>query len=412
MKILFVTADQYPVFGTTVNILHKIIFEGNLDKSVEKIGVLSFSSDINNNDFTIVNNIYEYKALNYANFTKNEMLAFFKNGQLDVAIKIFLKKILVRILGDRKKDGFIRRDNVYILKRKILNIVNNFDYVVPIFGSYDAALACMQVKKECGIKIALYQVDPCSTNWTVSSKEKNTLKSLEAELYSCADVIFTMPIIYKDVVNIANEKDRYKFHILELPLVINKTFSVSNNVSEKIICAFSGLIYAGIRDPRYTLSLFSDLVKNNIVELWLIGVEKQELPSEYKDLPIKCFGRVPMKEAENYMAQADVLINIGNLMNNQVPSKIFDYISYGKPVINICKTRECPTLPYMTKYPLCLNLHEEQELLEQQKSELENFIRKKHKDRISYDNIKKLFSCCTPEFCADSIVEALQEIRK
>ena len=42
MKILFVTADQYPVFGTTVNILHKIIFEGNLDKSVEKIGVLSF----------------------------------------------------------------------------------------------------------------------------------------------------------------------------------------------------------------------------------------------------------------------------------------------------------------------------------------------------------------------------------
>ena len=51
------------------------------------------------------------------------------------------------------------------------------------------------------------------------------------------------------------------------------------------------------------------------------------------------------------MRAADVLVNIGNTVQNQMPSKLWEYIATGKPILGVCLTRECNTLPYLTQYP-------------------------------------------------------------
>ena len=46
-------------------------------------------------------------------------------------------------------------------------------------------------------------------------------------------------------------------------------------------------------------------------------------------------GRVSHTVAIQYMSEADFLLNIGNSISSMVPSKIFEYISTGKPIISI-----------------------------------------------------------------------------
>ena len=69
-------------------------------------------------------------------------------------------------------------------------------------------------------------------------------------------------------------------------------------------------------------------------------------------------GRKNKEEVARIYQEADILVNIGNAIDNQMPSKIFEYISTGKPILNFYKVPNCPTLKYLNNYPLALNLYE------------------------------------------------------
>ena len=71
-------------------------------------------------------------------------------------------------------------------------------------------------------------------------------------------------------------------------------------------------------------------------------------------------GPVPAETARTIQAQADVLLNLGNAVDNQLPSKLFDYFAAGKPVLHLCVIENDPALPYLARYPLALVLHQGQ----------------------------------------------------
>ena len=52
------------------------------------------------------------------------------------------------------------------------------------------------------------------------------------------------------------------------------------------------------------------------------------------------------------MAKTDVLLSIGNRDPNLIPSKLFKYISLGKPIIHLKRGEGDSCLPYLEKYPL------------------------------------------------------------
>ena len=116
---------------------------------------------------------------------------------------------------------------------------------------------------------------------------------------------------------------------------------------------------------------------------------------------------ITAKELAEAYDRTDVLINIGNSVLNQMPSKIFEYINCGKPIINIYKSPECPTLKYLTKYPLALNIPEEniKTDLAQKAEEVKTFIKANKTNRVSAEEIQRTFKANTFESFAASIAK-------
>ena len=57
--------------------------------------------------------------------------------------------------------------------------------------------------------------------------------------------------------------------------------------------------------------------------------------------------------------EADVLINIGDNIPYQLPSKVVEYASTGKPILNIMENETDNSIKYFNNYPIILNIIEE-----------------------------------------------------
>jgi hypothetical protein len=58
------------------------------------------------------------------------------------------------------------------------------------------------------------------------------------------------------------------------------------------------------------------------------------------------------------MREADILVNIGNDAPYQLPSKVVEYISMGKPILNVAKIEEDSSREFFKAYPVSLCLLE------------------------------------------------------
>ena len=62
----------------------------------------------------------------------------------------------------------------------------------------------------------------------------------------------------------------------------------------------------------------------------IIGSITSPFDEEAKKHRVICHGRKSLNETKDELRKAHILVNIGNRMTNQVPSKIFEYISTKK----------------------------------------------------------------------------------
>lgn len=414
MKLLLITTDNYPEFGTTVGIFKKLIFDGGLKEKNIHIDVLSLKAEFEQLENEYCDGIQVFRTMSWQTIPFKKTL---RNIRL-VGLYNFVKCVLIKVFAKLKSlflgncPPLLSKERINVINRKLKEInADSYDFIIPIFGFYDSSAAVMKYNPK-HAKLVLYQVDPCSTNWIRGKREFKKNVAFEKELYKKADAILTMPVIYKDIQHLITAETKDKFYPMELPLVSNPKVELNKNENiNKIKCVFSGNIYYGIRDPLYTLKLFEKLIETKRVELHLVGVSIEELPTEFRESNIVCYGKVLASEAQETMNSADVLVNIGNLMNNQLPSKIFDYISLGKPIVNVCKNRDCPTLPYMEKYPLSLNLFEEQDLLESQIEKLVQFLEESRGKQLEFSEVEKLYETATPKYCADFIYQLLLKLK-
>ena len=57
------------------------------------------------------------------------------------------------------------------------------------------------------------------------------------------------------------------------------------------------------------------------------------------------------------MWEADVLINIGNTTTFQLPSKLIEYASMSKPILNISSVNGDSSTKFLSSYPLAKNIY-------------------------------------------------------
>lgn len=408
MKILFIVWDLSRGNDANINIGkivsnelitsgHKVYMLGKYESKV--ITQIQFSDNINYR--YIETNKYQKERRIIDNDKKRE---YFLS---DVFKKIsFIPKYILEKIKQRKiLDNYVRKIEEICKKEEIdVAIAISIPFITSI------ALASANIKS----KKVIYQLDPHFSHY--KNKMKRKILREEIDVINSVDVLVVTRLIYHD--NKTNKLSPYVFKMcpIDFPNIrpLLKTKDINNIIFDKryINCIFVGNLYRDIRSADYLLRVFKEM-KNDRLILHCIGGGDTEQLYDFKEIlgeRLIIHGVVNYERAINAMIDADILINIGNTISNQMPSKIFDYINTGKPILNFVKINNCPTLEYTIKYPLCLNIFESRKLTNDVIQEIEDFCIENKGYQIDYDLIKRIYNDCTVGVVVNKLMNIINKV--
>ena len=289
-----------------------------------------------------------------------------------------------------------------------------YDLVLITLMPQDAVWAFQQEKIRC--PWAVYQLDTYwnrGTDTETNLEERNAFERRMAE--ECAFVL-TTPLIAA-----ANEQLwpdlKGKWIPSEFPM-IREGGERSGAGEEPVFrdgrthLVFTGALYPGLRPPEKAVRVvaaWKKLAEDAGICFDFYGGH-QEMVEASPDYPgakewIALHGSVSSEEAARAREAADFLINIDNTNPLQVPSKIFEYISTGKPIVNFVFDGRSPILPYLRDYPLCLtiDLNRMREDGSDAAEKLAAFTAENRGKRLPFAQIRERYIRCTPEYVAEQL---------
>ncbi|MDC0309231.1 hypothetical protein OAL72_00620 [bacterium] len=140
-----------------------------------------------------------------------------------------------------------------------------------------------------------------------------------------------------------------------------EAITLPNKSSIKLV--FAGTLYAKVRNP---IELINLLKKINVtfklkIEMHFVGgvIDLDEIKLPDKKLKLIFHGKVSQDTALRHMLNSDILVNIGNTTRYQLPSKLVEYVSTGKPILNVTCRQDDSSENFLLAYPaaktVCLN---------------------------------------------------------
>ncbi len=285
---------------------------------------------------------------------------------------------------------------------------NSFDIFITLQEPHWAAKLATQYN----LPVVLYQLDPYGLHELYTDDKEQKIIT-EQHNFEIAKHVFTTPVLlnqYKD--HVGYSRFTGKLTAVEFPNVREINCSKQDEIkfnNEYINIVYCGIMEDSYRSPRSFLEYFSAmLLLNDKIRVYFIGEIKSESIVEFSgrypnNIVIK--EPVNLETATAIQNEADVLLNIGNLITNQVPSKIFDYFSLGKPIFSTCKVPNCPSKEYLDRYPLGFILDEY--CNGSSAEDAVNFLFNSKGKRLSYQEIKEVYSECTLEHVAQVFKDRL-----
>lgn len=221
-----------------------------------------------------------------------------------------------------------------------------------------------KIKENTGVKWIAYYLDPffCSENdifyrkrWA-ANKEKQLIKE--------ADRIVILRWM-RETYNEYSVLPSNKLRCIDLP--VKRIEGVSKEYNNKhLYLVYIGTVYKGLRSPIVLFEFIKKLKEYMPFKITLIMIGKISgynmndvhiWEEEYKDF-FRYQGVVEHDQLIDYYKMADALISIGNTNRTQMPSKVFEYMGVGKPIIHLSKIDDCPVQKELEKYPLALCIKE------------------------------------------------------
>lgn len=394
MKILFVLENLADRCGANVNIA--IVLAKQLAKSFEVHALARYDevkliSGAKKETFGKVYTFYADQPGKLAKFTSGD---WNKVSRLEKIVRFCKSPDIFKLMIDAKYF------DLSITKRKCKKAIEE----VCSKETYDAVIAVsapyyiMQAVAEANIdytKMAL-QLDPFTNNYTLSPRLKKRRKRIEIRTYSKLSMLFAGDYLYEDLMTIISN---VKANIVPTPLpglvcdsMVDYPKSFDND-GQTVNFLFVGQFYENIRNPHYLLELFSYLPSNYILHIVGGGCDKEV----EKYIPILGerlvrHGWVSKEEANAYIEQFDVLVNVNNTITNQLPSKLFEYIGTGKPILNLYKSGACLSQLYMAKYENGVCVVEKQDLIDCNVKLIKSFVEKNLHVVLSKDKILNRFN--------------------
>lgn len=275
-----------------------------------------------------------------------------------------------------------------------LNSIKSYDAVMSIslpFKSHYIAYDFIS-KINTSMKWFIYEFDPYSLNESLVGNERRRRKYFQDEykVFQKGDYIFLTQELFSFYKGTPFESFINKMY--PVPYANMKEMRIgltSDNVISmdevNINCLYAGTLYKDIRNPDYAIKLFKKM-DINIKLIFISNYNKKDFHSEPNE-NISIYPLQPKEFANEAMIKADILINIGNTVPYQIPGKIFEYMSLGKPIIHFSKMPNDPALKYLKNYPMILIVKEWENLIEKQTKEIKEFCEKYKGAKLEYKEV-------------------------
>lgn len=367
--------------------LNEIIEEMNTEVLIDVITIESNRSGWNNNIYSI-----------------DKSKSIIKNEFIRKVVKFTHMPI-----GNKNLSKLIAKET-----NKVLNH-NKYDTLMVIVNPIEAADAiCLIREKNPDLKIILYEIDPASNRY------KNP-KSLIEKLWKRKSILWEKHI-YKNCDEIIHMKSHYnhfsqnhfsqfnsKTHFLDIPnFKVNVLPNKKNNICQMV---YAGAFYPVLRNPFPMIDILKKLSKivNIEVHIYTGNNMKSEIEKSVKNYEMfHVNDYVSQEELMKIYTNSDILLDLGNMDSDYLPSKPFQYMGTGKPVIHFKQDESDVTIKYFKKYKnaLIVSLKNETQGLK----EITEFINNMKNKSVSYtrEELENLFYENTPKYTAEKLLEIIR----
>lgn len=284
-------------------------------------------------------------------------------------------------------------DDTSLLYRKAASIIDTHrvDLIIPVVNPRESIIAANRLHKKYNVPYVPYYLDSIVGNigFRILTKKwyiKRALKYEEKRVRDSKGIIM-MQSIKGTYDNISLESYPYvsKISYLDIPLLTIQPKDPKEGNSVFLFDGQFSILFIGtmpnrVRDPRYVFHMADALAKDDI-HFYFAG--KSDYMNDLNELidknqNVHFLGQIEHSVIPNYVAEVDVLLNIGNSIKGMLPSKVFEYMSYQKPILSTIKHPNDLSIPYLKQYgavhiidetqPLQKNIDETQKFIQQVRS--------------------------------------------
>lgn len=175
--------------------------------------------------------------------------------------------------------------------------------------------------------------DPLLTPYSPPWRRKLDLRVEKRVMQQANHVVVTDDKVIELLVHRHGEDLRPKFSTISQGFPATQTVAAGNVNACFTIC-FTGNFYSDFRNPEQ-LALALRALPDIAFELHIIGNNHRFAPLFEGIHGVHFLGQKNHADCLKWQRTSDLLINIGNVQNYQIPGKIYEYLGSNKPIFHI-----------------------------------------------------------------------------
>jgi glycosyltransferase involved in cell wall biosynthesis len=276
---------------------------------------------------------------------------------------------------------------------------NNIDTVICTHLPIESISVGKRIKEKFPfLKVVAYMLDSQSGGFLPRFLPKSFCRrrkiQWENKKFACFDLIILMESSRAHYEKYSKSAAWYQnAHYLDVPALCKQKdlLKCTKSLNDEIIISFVGTMSPGVRTPYALLETLSHV---SSLKLRVVFAGKNTCAglayylSESSNISLDIKGELPYEEAQKILAASDILLNLGNVNTNLVPSKVFEYMSIGKPIISTYVDTKDSSLPYLSKYPAVFFIDERSSDFDSVARNLEAFIKNNLNTTVPYSSIE------------------------
>lgn len=305
---------------------------------------------------------------------------------------------------------------------KALKDAGPFDLLVPTCYPFEAVIAAQTYKQDVdsAAKIRPFLFDRFSTSPTLHRFPLNRKLKLKRHLLLEKRMLHDSEHVlavdsWRTHAESYFEDQLSKISFVEHPLLV-KMDDVGPDSSfdpNDIHIVYAGVLQQKIRPPGFMIDVMEELIKQNKrikLHFYVLGNGVSEIKRFARRLGDSVFnhGFVDSAKALSVMRRADFLLSVGNLDDSLIPSKIFEYMSMGKPIIHIYYSRHDPLVERLVRYGRSVSIRHEDEAAVPAAAKISDFIEKQTGKDKPFSDVFALFYEASPEYVAKELLKEVQ----